>query len=270
MVYLDRSPAAPLKGWIRTIWYSRSAGAPHRRERVLPNGCVQIVINLDRDFIWQCSETARTGRLAGALIMGVRSACEIVDSADMVEVAGVVFEPGGFASFAGEAADIFSNRSVALEEVWGPRAKMLRQQMLEVPRACAKLCALESFLLENFAARLSRNGAVDFALQRFASAQGVAAVRDIAAATGWSERHFSQLFREQVGVSPKVWLRIQRFQRAVGQLHSGSEVRWAELAVECGYYDQAHFANEFRAFSGIDATTYSARRGLWVNHVAIE
>jgi AraC-like DNA-binding protein len=52
-------------------------------------------------------------------------------------------------------------------------------------------------------------------------------------------------------------------------LHAGSEVRWPELALDCGYYDQSHFANEFRAFSGVDATTYSARRTIWANHIAV-
>jgi AraC-like DNA-binding protein len=84
-----------------------------------------------------------------------------------------------------------------------------------------------------------------------------------------SERRFSQIFREEVGLSPKVWCRIQRFQRAVRMLHSGAEVPWADLALDCGFYDQSHFANEFRAFSGVDATTYSASRTRWANHIAI-
>jgi AraC-like DNA-binding protein len=55
----------------------------------------------------------------------------------------------------------------------------------------------------------------------------------------------------------------------VRQLYSGAEVPWAELALDCGYYDQSHFANEFRAFSGIDATTYSSSRTRWANHIAL-
>jgi AraC-like DNA-binding protein len=94
-------------------------------------------------------------------------------------------------------------------------------------------------------------------------------VREVARSTGWSERRFSQIFREQVGFSPKVWTRILRFQRAVQQLHAGVDLPWAELALDCGFYDQSHFANEFRAFSGIDATTYSAGARPWANHVAV-
>ena len=95
-------------------------------------------------------------------------------------------------------------------------------------------------------------------------------VREVARTTGWSERRFSQVFREQVGLPPKVWFRLQRFQRAVKQLHAGADVPWARLAIDCGFYDQSHFANEFRAFSGVDITTYSARRTRWANHIVAD
>jgi AraC-like DNA-binding protein len=62
---------------------------------------------------------------------------------------------------------------------------------------------------------------------------------------------------------------VQRFQRAVRALHNGVEMKWAELAATCGYADQAHFSRDFRSFSGIDPTTYSASRGRWQNHVAL-
>ena len=63
---------------------------------------------------------------------------------------------------------------------------------------------------------------------------------------------------------------ILRFQQAIQQLHTGTEVPWSELALNCGFYDQSHFANEFRAFSGVDVTTYSARRTQWANNIAVE
>jgi AraC-like DNA-binding protein len=77
------------------------------------------------------------------------------------------------------------------------------------------------------------------------------------------------VFREQIGVSPKVYARILRFQRAVQKMHAGADIRWAELALACGYYDQAHFANDFRDFSGISPTTYSVSQRKWKNHVPL-
>jgi len=264
MIYIERTPAAPLRDCIRVLWYTRAPTVLHQRERILPTGSVQIIINLARDFIWDCPEGQPARTLAPSLVVGARSQYEIVDTSDMADLIGIVFHPGGFAPFASEAADTFSNRNIGLEDVWGTRSRALRDLLREAPTPQAKLDALESFLLHSNLCRDTRNPVVAHALHRFAR---FATVRDVAGDTGWSQRRFSQVFREQVGLSPKVWCRIQRFQRAVRQLHAGADVAWAELALDCGYYDQSHFANEFRAFSGIDATTYSARRSLWANHI---
>ncbi len=146
----------------------------------------------------------------------------------------------------------------------------MRDRLRAIPLPADKLATLGSFLAERLADRRQPHRAVDYALDRFSQAAGIASVAEVADEIGWSMRRFSQIFREQVGLSPKVWCRLRRFQTALRQLHAGSEMRWAELAIDCGYYDQSHFCNEFKAFSGIDITTYQARRSQWINHIAAD
>jgi AraC-like DNA-binding protein len=272
VLYLERVPAAPLSKFICALWYARAPQVAHQRERILPTGRVQVILNLSRDFLLDCPEGFPDLRMSPALVVGARSVYEIVDTSDMADLIGIVFAPGGFGLFAQDAVDLFSNRSVPLEDVWGRRARCLRDWLLDTDSPDLRLSRLESFLKERYASnRLfctrSVRGAVEFALDRFKTAPCMTTVGDVARKTGWSERRFSQVFREEVGLSPKTWCRVQRFQRAVLQLHAGADVPWAEMALECGFYDQSHFANEFRAFSGIDATTYSAHRTLWANHI---
>jgi AraC-like DNA-binding protein len=258
------------------LWYACAPQPGHRRERVLPTGRTQVILNLARDFILDAREDGPLVKAAPSLVVGSRSVYEVVDTSDMADLIGVVFEPGALPLFAGDAADLFSNRSVDLEDIWGREARGLRDRLREIAAPAGKVRALEADLMHRLHAQLARRPvrlhcAVEFALSRFDRAPGVATVADVARSTGWSERRFSQVFREQVGLSPKVWCRVQRFQRAVQRLHAGAEVRWTELALDCGFYDQAHFANEFRAFSGIDPTTYSSLRATpWANHVPVE
>lgn len=271
MIYLERKPAAPLSSCIRSLWYANAPLVAHKRERVLPTGRVQVILNLARNYLLDCPEGKRELRVSPALIVGARSIYEIIDTSDMADLIGIVFEPGGFGAFARDAVDPFSNRSISLEDVWGASAAQLRDRLREIPAPTGKLHCLEQFLLQRFAAGLSRNRMVEFALTEFGADCGISTVREVARSTGWSERHFSQVFREEVGFSPKVWCRIQRFQRTVKRLHAGIEIPWSQLALDCGFYDQSHFANEFRAFSGIDATTYSTLRNTpWANHVPVE
>lgn len=270
MIYLERIPAAPLAPGVRMLWCAQVRDAPHTRERILPNGCVQIIVNLARDYVLDCPEGLPDVRKPPSLVVGARSVYEIVDSSDMADLTGIIFSPGGFTTFACDAAHLFSNQTVALDSIWGGEAPRLRDRLRELASPKARLDCLEQFLLSRLAARIerpSRPPQIQFALRYFAHNPSIASVAETARQIGWSERRFSQVFREQVGLTPKVWCRIQRFQSAVRQLHAGTDVRWAELALDCGYYDQSHFANEFRAFSGVDATTYSARRTRWANHI---
>lgn len=276
MFYIERQPAPPLDRFIRVLWYARAPQIAHTRERVLPTGRVQVILNLERDYLMDCPEGQPSQRVSPALVAGARSIYEIIDSTDMADLIGIVFAPGGFSAFAGDAVDLFSNCTCALDAVWSGEAESLRERLREIAGAEARLEHLEEFLRRRFVRHLLsppslRSNVVGFALGRFGREPGLTAIRDVARSTGWSERRFSQVFREEVGLSPKIWCRIQRFQRAVARLHVGDGVPWSQLALDCGFYDQSHFANEFRAFSGIDATTYSSsRRTPWANHVPVE
>lgn len=272
MTYFERQPGAALRPWVRALWYARGLDFAHRRERILPTGRAQVIVNLARDFVVDCPEGRPESTMAPGLLVGQRSACEVIDTADLADLIGIVFEPGALPVFLGDAADRVTNGYVALEDVCRGTGG-LRDRLRETEGAEARLALLEAFLRERIEARMERgrdavHPVVRFALEELRRTSAVARVRDVARSTGWSERRFSQVFREEVGFAPKVWCRIQRFQRVVGELQRGASVEWAELALACGFYDQAHLANEFRAFAGMPPTAYAALPPrMWANHV---
>ena len=203
-----------------------------RRERILPTGCTQVILNLARDFLLDCPEGLPDRRMPPALVVGARSVYEIVDTSDMADLIGIVFSPGGFAPFASDAAHHFSNQTVALDEL--ARSGATRHATPARPPARnrhspqARLRCLEQFLVARFhiaaSTRRRRPPQIQFALRYFAHNPSIASVAETARQIGWSERRFSQVFREEVGLAPKVWCRIQRFQRAVRQLHAGADI----------------------------------------------
>lgn len=272
MLYIERKSSASLRPFVQSLWYASSPLAEHRHERILPSGCAHLVISLSRDFLTDCSEGRTEEPTAPALMVGQRSLYEIIATADLVDLAGVIFMPGAIPMLVADRADLISNRSVPLDQIWCGSTDALRSRMLEDSSPESRLRIVEAWLATLFSKRctggaLAPHPAVKFALEQFARDSNHLSIAAIAQQSGRSERRFSQVFREQVGFTPKVWHRLQRFRRAVGQLRTGVEVPWAQLAVECGFYDQAHLANEFRAFSGIDLTTYTAMaHQLWANH----
>ena len=268
MIYLEHTPLPPLAPWVRMLWYVRAPDATPGRERVLPNANTQIVINLAREFCTGCGEDGSTFRQASSLAVGMRRCYGIIDSCDLLEMVGVVFAPGGMRRFIdGPTAD-FSFAEIDLGDVWGRSAATLREKLMEAPVPAAKFKVLEDELLTRLRPA-AVHPAVLLALEKIQNGRAKVSVRDLCTATGYSSRRLGQLFAEEVGVGPKMLARILRFQRAVQRLHAGCEMRWDELALECGYCDQSHFANDFRDFSGMSLTTYTLTDRAWANHVRL-
>ena len=110
---------------------------------------------------------------------------------------------------------------------------------------------------------------VAFALHRFCVRPHATTVASVLDRIGLSHRSFAQIFHDQVGLTPKSFSRVQRFQRVLRQVHRLPSIDWADVALECGYYDQAHFIHDFQTFSGFTPTVYAARATEHLNHVPL-
>jgi AraC-like DNA-binding protein len=151
--------------------------------------------------------------------------------------------------------------------VWGRRrANGLREQLLEAPDPEAKLDVMERALTEVFKP-IGLHPAVDFALLTFMRRPHEASIAEVTGSIGLSPKRFIERFKAQVGVQPKRYCRILRFQRALARAEQGGGVDWTRVAVDCGYFDQAHFIHDFRSFAGITPTGYQAGRTEFRNHV---
>lgn len=102
---------------------------------------------------------------------------------------------------------------------------------------------------------------VDFALRELRQTP-TPTVRAVIDQIGCSNRHFNQLFRDQVGLTPKLFCRVRRLRQVLYQIAGKSQVDWADLAFTCGYFDQAHLIHDFRSLAGCTPTEYLAQRGF--------
>ena len=272
MLYLERHPHPALAPFIKSFWYACDPQASHRYERVLPSGRAQVVISLARDYLTDANHpTNPLEHSPAAIFLGIYSRHQQIDTIDLTELIGILFQPGGTLPFVPQSTHVFTNRETDLEDIWGRAASELRTSLREAPTPAHKFAILESALLQRLSQsrQKHRDPVIDFALSQLYQSPGTTTIAGLTRDIGISPRRLSQRFHEQVGVSPKLYCRIQRFQQAVQQMHHGADIHWAELALKCGYYDQSHFANDFRAFSGLSATAYSASKHPWANHIPL-
>ena len=272
MLYLERNPHPALCPFVKSFWYARDPHATHRHERVLPTGRAQIVISLARDYLTDANHpTNPLEHTPPAILLGNYSRHQQIDAIDFTELIGVVFHPGGTVPFFSGNARLFTNCETSLEDLWGRASLNLRNELRELPTPEEKFALLEFVLITRLSLNKfrRRDPIIDYALTYLHASPGTTTIAELTRTTGLSPRRLSGRFNELVGISPKLYCRIQRFQQAVQQMHQGTDIDWAELALNCGYYDQSHFANDFRAFSGLSATAYSATSRIWANHIPL-
>jgi AraC-like DNA-binding protein len=206
------------------------------------------------------------------LIGGAHSEFFVIDTASQASVIGVHFKPGGAFPFFKLPASELHNTHVSLETLWGALANDLREQLLEATTPEIRFRILEQFLLAHAAGPMTRHPVVAFALKEFQSVLLHPKPRMIAHVTegiGLSQRRFIQVFSEEVGLTPKLFCRVRRFQEVLHFIERKQQVEWMDIAMSCGYFDQAHFIHDFRAFSGLNPGAYLTQRSEHPNHVPI-
>lgn len=272
MVSLRYKPPSPLGDFVQCFWYSE--GVPegaHTHERLMPNGEATIVFNLLNTpiRIYHPDDVRRFDTYGHAILSGARTNYFVIGAAEQERVVGIQFQPGGSFPFFREPADTMENASIALDDLWRFRASELREKLLAASSAKAMFQVLEQDLLAQLARPLTWHPAIDYTLRHFRRMPHATTIARMTERIGLSPRRFIQLFRQQVGLTPKAFCRVRRFQQALVTVHGAQQVNWTGVALDCGYYDQAHFIHDFQSFSGMTPSAYLTAATPHLNHVPI-
>jgi AraC-like DNA-binding protein len=269
MRYRHRVPKPPLDSFIESIWVYQNDPRPHALERILPTGAAQLIVNLkeDQTRLYVPEFPHRSVATSGSVLSGAQSRFQIIDTSEQEYVAGVAFRPGGTVPFMHMPAHEARDATVPLESLWGlHRSATLRERLLEGNGIDSTLDALEAVLQEMWRPP-GLHPAVGYALAAFDRAPLTTSISKVTDAIGLSAKRFIERFKIEVGLTPKRYCRIRRFQRAVTLASRGCHVEWTQVALDCGYFDQAHFNHDFRSFAGLTPTEYQSARTAFQNHV---
>jgi AraC-like DNA-binding protein len=259
-------PRPPLDGLIDDLYYLEGA-PPYPRLTLPPMPGALLIVNLGAPFrIRAGTDLAAVDYADGVVITTPTRAMEFGYPPGTRSV-GVHFKAWGPAPFLPMPAAELCDRPVTLEDVWG-RATVaaLRDRLASAAGPHEMLTVLEDQLLR-MVGEPAGLGLVRHAGSVIAAATGAVAIGELSERAGVSSTHLAQRFKEVVGVTPKRLARTWRFTAIVLALDPAGPVDWLELAGRAGYYDQAHFINEFRRFTGLTPTRYlEARRRFLREH----
>jgi AraC-like DNA-binding protein len=271
MIHKIHIPQPPLSQFVENLWLIEEFSADYTREKILPDGAIELIIDLDPQpksiFADETSAAFRT--VSKGWISGERTRYIVIGAAANQSMVGIRFRPGGAYPFFHFPISELSESVTELELIWGSLVDEIRDQLLEIKSPDERLLRLEAFLLGQARRSLEANRLITFAVHQLQHSPQFLAIRDLASTIGITQKHLISQFEKVVGLRPKSFARVCKFQKVVNLIEQQDQIEWAAMAADCGYYDQAHFIHEFQAFSGLNPSTYVTQRGDYLNYIPI-
>ncbi|APV52341.1 hypothetical protein BWI17_07235 [Betaproteobacteria bacterium GR16-43] len=229
-----------------------SSGSPSR-EHVAPCAEMHVAFRLRGPAV-RLIDAGREDAMGFAVAGGMRAGYYVKEVVPGTITVGAQFRHGAARALLGVPADELAGRHVRLGDLWGDAVVNAVLSELQAARQEEeRLRILETFLLARVRPVRGMHPAVAGALAGF---DPDAAIGSLVERSGVSHRTFISLFRHEVGLPPKLYARVSRFQRMLKQLEADPAIEWATLAMDAGYSDQAHFTREFHEFAGVTPEAY--------------
>lgn len=252
--YREIAPSGVLRKYVECFWFRNSTASGESSHRVLPDGCIDIVMNFNGD--WE-REDAR-GRVQNkdrAYAIGAMTQPVNVITRGRADFFGIRFHPGMAQPILRFPAAEFTDQSARLEDILGNEASLLVEQLAEQnPQQRASI--LERSLNRRLANAATPDPRVQFAVDSIRNSRGTVSISEMCSVAGISRQHLARLFQLYVGITPKLLCRIFRFHSVLQRMKAKSNPDWAEAAAGLGYYDQPHLILDFKEFSGMTPSDY--------------
>lgn len=250
MRHVERPPCLPLRPYAQLVWCLELDGPGDfgPPERIAPDGIVEMVFHYGDPMAMRYSGETFAAQPRSSIVSQTRRFVEIQPTGT-TGLVSVRMRPWGAHQFLGVPVSEIADRQVAARDVWGPEALELEERLFEAVATEARIALVEGFLLWQL--RRHQKESVEPVVRAVWARQGKARVGELCHALGLTERGLQRVFSRALGVSPKGFARLVRFQHACAQLRRGSWSSLTEVSLDCGYYDQAHFIGDFKALSGM-------------------
>jgi len=248
MHYREIKPQLELKTFVECFWTLTSeAGDPYvAQESILPDGCVELILNSGAPF-HEIQESGKQVRQPDLFVVGQMTRPVLIAPTGYVDLIGIRFHPGGTVPFFEQPLHELTNRIVEVGGLASALEKELRDTLTSSAASAERINAIERCLTRR-AQAFAGDQRLSELIANAVRVSGRITIERLADSAGISARQLERRFLGEVGLGPKLFCRILRFQqvfRAVAEHSAG----WADLAIDCGYYDQAHLIRDFQQFA---------------------
>lgn len=274
MIRQIHRPSFPLSEFVENFVYYHGLDIPHRMDRFLPDGNTELIIDLTENpqYIYDNETLREIQSCRYAWVSGVRTRPITIPSGRGSRMLIVAFKRGKAFPFYSCPLYELTDIVVEADAAFGRKFNDFREQLLATASVDRMFQLVEIFLLQRIGHNLAQETpmrCIEYALSSIIREPCLRRIQRLGEEIGYSQKHFIDLFKQQVGVTPKGYLRIMRFQKAICAIESNTTISWKRFALESGYYDQAHFIHDFKLFSGFTPADYTNRKTAQLNYVPV-
>ena len=271
MIFRTHIPRFPLDQFVASFVYFANVELPHNFDRFMPNGDTEILIDFHDtpQFIYDNTSLKEIQACNRVWASGLRTEPITIPAGNKSEMMIISFKKGMAAPFFPFPLNEIADSVVDADLVWGADFGSLREKLLSTKDIDKRFRIVEDFLIQEFQSQMAINPCVAFAVAEMTERPDAISIARMNDRIGYSPKHFTEMFRRQVGVTPKSYLKIMRFQKAVQTIDAADSPDWGRISQECGFYDQAHFINDFKHFSGFTPAKYAEIQTNYQNYIPV-
>lgn len=251
-------PAPALRPFITGYAGFQVSGLPRGVHFGLPSSDIDLIISLGRPInVLRMPNSRQRPSTFTALVSGLQHAPAIVQQDRDASGLHVFIKALGVRAILRVPSIEISSLVLNLSDVWGNRAEELMDMLLAANRWQHRFAILDRAFISKLNP-VSVKPEISWAWTTLSRSHGKVPVRQLADRAGYSRRYFGELFRDTIGIAPKLAARVLRFERAC-RLIADRCMSLTDIAMACGYYDQAHLTREWQTLAGCTPKAWIAR-----------
>jgi AraC-like DNA-binding protein len=271
MILKFHKPSFPLNNYVELFTYYEARSELHSIERLVPDGSVNIIIDLTETpkYIFDNTTLLEKQKVTKFWVSGMHSGFISISAAKEACMFVIRFMPGGGFPFFKIPVYEINDTVIDADYIFGDRINSLREQLLEAASVPEKFLITENWLKKIGIFDRQGEAIVAHAVKEIAQSPSLLSLSEIADKSGYSQKQFIHIFKTHLGLTPKTYQRIVRFNKVLAEIEKTKTVHWTQLCYDLGYHDQAHFIKEFNHFAGLNPKNFLKERGEYINYIPV-
>lgn len=246
-------PSAILSQFIKYYWDMEILNPLNPEPyRVIPQGCIELMFFYRKSYLKIENGNTLNEKYSGGIIRGQQSSFIDLQATGDIGIFSVLFKPQGAMMFFSLPLKELTDQAISLHDIAGKETSILEDQIENLSSTGERVQIIEKFLLKKLLEKEYYSfNRINTVIQEIITLKGEISIDEMSKVACLSSKQLERYFSKYIGMTPKQYLKIVRFQKVLKTKELNEDLSLTSLAHDCGYFDQAHFIKDFKLITGM-------------------